>query len=150
MIKLCIRRSFSFGGMSFQEIKTLKPKKYMCAESIRDNLKQSQLTMWRYKKYRDCISRKIEFKDFGEAMSFMNSIAKFSETIQHHPEWFNVYNLLKINLRTHDCNGVSLKDFYLARYIDIVEQKISNSEVKSLTNVVEISEKEFHEFKKSK
>jgi 4a-hydroxytetrahydrobiopterin dehydratase len=48
----------------------------------------------------------------------MNKIAIECESLNHHPEWTNAYNILDIKLTTHDCNGVSLLDFKLANFID--------------------------------
>lgn len=49
----------------------------------------------------------------------MSTMAQYAEEAQHHPEWFNVYNRLNINLRTHDCDGISEKDFLLAEIFDL-------------------------------
>jgi 4a-hydroxytetrahydrobiopterin dehydratase len=62
--------------------------------------------------------RKIKFKDFVSAFSFMTHIAIHAEKLNHHPEWKNVYNQLEIWLTTHDANGISKKDFELAKIID--------------------------------
>ena len=48
----------------------------------------------------------------------MTSIALKAEEIQHHPEWFNVYNKVKITLTTHDVRGLSEKDIKLGQFID--------------------------------
>ncbi|TRY64538.1 hypothetical protein DNTS_022659 [Danionella cerebrum] len=52
------------------------------------------------------------------AFSFMCAVALQSEKINHHPEWFNVYNKVQITLSTHDCGGLSKKDIRLANFID--------------------------------
>lgn len=44
----------------------------------------------------------------------MSGVAIIADTMDHHPDWFNVYNRVNINLSTHDCKGVSIKDFILA------------------------------------
>ena len=67
---------------------------------------------------RDAIFKKIEFKDFKEAFSFMTRVALTAETMDHHPEWFNVYNRVEITLSTHTCNGISPLDIQLAKQID--------------------------------
>ncbi|MCB1166169.1 MAG: 4a-hydroxytetrahydrobiopterin dehydratase, partial [Leptospiraceae bacterium] len=59
----------------------------------------------------------IQFEDFNEAFSFMTSVAMMAEKLDHHPEWFNVYNRLKIWLHTHDAGGITDYDLALARYI---------------------------------
>lgn len=60
----------------------------------------------------------FEFEDFKEAFSAMTRIAFEAEKLQHHPEWSNVYNSLEIFLFTHDADGVTQKDFELAKIID--------------------------------
>jgi 4a-hydroxytetrahydrobiopterin dehydratase len=60
----------------------------------------------------------FEFDDFKEAFSAMTRIAFEAERLQHHPEWSNVYNSLEIFLFTHDADGVTEKDFELAKVID--------------------------------
>ena len=59
-----------------------------------------------------------KFKDFTEAFSFMSRVALVAEKMNHHPEWFNVYNTVKIDLTTHDAGGISDKDFKLAKEIN--------------------------------
>ena len=60
----------------------------------------------------------FEFEDFKEAFSAMTRIAFEAEKINHHPEWSNVYNSLEIYLYTHTVDGVTEKDFELAKIID--------------------------------
>lgn len=60
----------------------------------------------------------FEFEDFKEAFSAMTRIAFEAEKMGHHPEWTNVYNTLEIFLSTHDADGVTEKDFELAKIID--------------------------------
>lgn len=57
------------------------------------------------------LHREFKFKDFGAAFSFMTHAALISEKLDHHPEWFNVYNKLTIDLTTHDAGGISERDF---------------------------------------
>ena len=67
---------------------------------------------------REAITKDFKFSDFKSAFSFMTSIALKAEEIGHHPEWFNVYNKVKIILTTHDVNGLSEKDIILGKFID--------------------------------
>ena len=61
----------------------------------------------------------IEFKDFIEAFGFMTKVAIVAEKMDHHPNWSNVYNTVKINLTTHDAgNTITEKDRKLAAKID--------------------------------
>lgn len=68
----------------------------------------------------NAIEKKYVFKDFKEAMLFINKVALLAEEMNHHPEWNNVYNKLNIRLSTHDISGISEKDFELAEAIDSI------------------------------
>ena len=61
---------------------------------------------------------KYEFQNFNDALSFMNKVGVKCEEMDHHPKWTNVYNRLEIELFTHDKDGLTLKDFYLAVFMD--------------------------------
>lgn len=67
------------------------------------------------------LSKSFEFKDFIEAFSFMTRVAMHSEKMNHHPEWFNVYNKVNIDLVTHDLNGISNYDMKLANAINKIQ-----------------------------
>uniref|UniRef100_A0A0K8T2V2 4a-hydroxytetrahydrobiopterin dehydratase n=1 Tax=Lygus hesperus TaxID=30085 RepID=A0A0K8T2V2_LYGHE len=67
---------------------------------------------------RDAIYKEFQFKDFKEAFKFMTSVALKADEMDHHPEWFNVYNKVNITLSTHDCNGLSKRDIKLANIIE--------------------------------
>ena len=79
-------------------------------------LLSTKFTQWSFNK--TFITRKLQFKNFVEAFSFMTAIALEAEKINHHPEWCNVYNNVVFKLSTHDANGVTKKDFDLASIID--------------------------------
>lgn len=64
------------------------------------------------------IHREILFKNFIEAFSFMTAVALVAEKNGHHPNWNNVYNKVNIALNTHDVDGLTSKDFDLAKAID--------------------------------
>jgi 4a-hydroxytetrahydrobiopterin dehydratase len=62
--------------------------------------------------------RLFVFQDFVEAFGFMTRVALLAEAMNHHPEWSNVYNRVEIHLTSHDIDGISERDFTLARRID--------------------------------
>lgn len=61
----------------------------------------------------------FQFSDFVSAFGFMSQVAIWAEKLNHHPEWFNVYNKVRIELTTHDVGGLSEKDFELARKVNL-------------------------------
>lgn len=76
----------------------------------------SQLSAWSLKDGK--LHRQLQFPSFVEAFGFMSSVALVAESMGHHPEWFNVYNRVTIDLTTHDAGGITSKDVELARKID--------------------------------
>lgn len=85
------------------------------AESI--ILKQlSTLEGWELKNNK--LYRELVFTDFIEAFGFMTQVAILAEKANHHPEWFNVYKTVRIELTTHEVGGISERDFNLAKNIN--------------------------------
>jgi 4a-hydroxytetrahydrobiopterin dehydratase len=73
---------------------------------------------------RECLERTFVFKDFKSAFAFMTEVAFYAEQQNHHPEWSNVYNRVKVRLSTHDAgNTVTDKDRRLAADMDRVFEK---------------------------
>jgi 4a-hydroxytetrahydrobiopterin dehydratase len=70
------------------------------------------------------VSKTFEFDDFVQAFGFMTRVALEAEKMNHHPEWFNVYNKVKIDLVTHDVDGISNYDFKLA---NVIEKLVASS-----------------------
>ena len=60
------------------------------------------------------LHREFEFADFEQAFAFMTGVALAAEATCHHPEWFNVYNRVRVDLTTHDAGGLTVLDFELA------------------------------------
>lgn len=67
---------------------------------------------------RDAIRKTYHFSSFAEAFGFMTRVALMAEKMDHHPEWFNVYNRLEVILATHDVGGLSDLDIRMARHMD--------------------------------
>jgi 4a-hydroxytetrahydrobiopterin dehydratase len=73
----------------------------------------NQLSGWSVKDNK--LHREYKFASFVEAFGFMTSVALVAETLGHHPEWFNVYNRVTIDLTTHDSGGITQLDVNLAK-----------------------------------
>ncbi len=78
----------------------------------------AELGGWQETDGRDAISKTFRFKTFNEAFAFMTRIALVAEKMDHHPEWFNVYNRIEVTLTTHEAGGVTERDLRLARFMD--------------------------------
>jgi len=68
---------------------------------------------------RDAICRTYRFADFNAAFGFMTRVALMADKLDHHPEWFNVYNRVEVTLATHDAEGVTELDVKLAQFMDL-------------------------------
>ncbi len=75
-------------------------------------------TGWKVQSDRDAVEKTFEFLDFSQAWSFMSRSALLAEKMDHHPEWFNVYNRVEVTLSTHDCGGISSNDIEMAQAMD--------------------------------
>lgn len=80
----------------------------------------AELPGWSDVDGRDAIHKTFKFKTFNQAFAFMTRIALKAEKMNHHPEWFNVYNRVDVTLTTHDAAGVTERDLLLARFIEAV------------------------------
>ena len=79
----------------------------------------AELDGWTAAQGRDAIQKSFKFKDFSAAFGFMTQVALAAEKLDHHPEWFNVYNRVDATLATHDAGGVTELDIKLARVMDL-------------------------------
>ncbi|MDZ7639991.1 MAG: 4a-hydroxytetrahydrobiopterin dehydratase [Bryobacterales bacterium] len=70
------------------------------------------------------LHKEYRFADFVHAFSFMTAAALRIERMNHHPEWFNVYSTVRVDLTTHDSGGISQKDVDLARVLDELAAKL--------------------------
>ena len=64
------------------------------------------------------LHKEFQFDDFNQAFGFMTRAAMHIEKLNHHPEWFNVYNKLTIDLMTHDAGGITENDINLAKTLN--------------------------------
>ena len=67
---------------------------------------------------RDAIARTFRFDSFNAAFGWMTRVAIKADAMDHHPEWFNVYDRVEVTLSTHDAGGVTALDVALARFMD--------------------------------
>lgn len=88
--------------------------KKLSQKEIAANVKT--LSGWAIKKGK--LHKEFTFKDFVHAFGFMSSVALIAEGMNHHPEWFNVYNKVIIDLSTHDVGGISNLDFAFAGKVE--------------------------------
>jgi len=77
-----------------------------------------RLPGWSLVEGREAIARSFQFRDFNEAWGFMNRVALLAESQNHHPEWSNVWNRVRIELSTHDAGGLTENDVKLATSIN--------------------------------
>ena len=84
--------------------------------NIEINIKINEIDNWKI--IDGSLCKEFEFVNFVKAIEFINKIAQIAENQKHHPVLTNSYNYLKIELKTHDVNGISDKDFMLAKTID--------------------------------
>ena len=71
----------------------------------------------------DFITKVFRFEDFSEAWGFMGRVALMAEKMDHHPEWFNVYNRVDVTLTTHDAGGVTDLDVKMATFMEKITSK---------------------------
>jgi 4a-hydroxytetrahydrobiopterin dehydratase len=78
----------------------------------------ASLDGWALVEGRDAIIRTFQFGDFNAAFGFMSRAALKAEAMNHHPEWFNVWNRVEVTLSTHDAGGLTALDMELAAFMD--------------------------------
>lgn len=70
------------------------------------------------------LHREYKFADFTAAFGFMASAATVIEKADHHPEWFNVYGTVRVDLWTHDSGGITQMDLNLAAKLEAIARKL--------------------------
>ena len=86
-------------------------------KEILDNL--SKVSKWVYNN--GYLKRDIEFSKYLDSIEFINKVAIIAEKKDHHPKLTSNFKSLLIQLKTHDANGISQKDFQLAKAIDAIK-----------------------------
>ena len=93
----------------------------MAAKKLTDAQIQENLTQvdgWTIENGK--LHKEFQFDNFVSAFGFMTQLALVAESMNHHPEWFNVYNRVTIDLTTHDAGGISDLDFQWAKQADAI------------------------------
>ena len=90
--------------------------KKLTAAQIEENL--AQVEGWTIENGK--LHKEFQFGNFVSAFGFMTQLALVAESMNHHPEWFNVYNRVTIDLTTHDAGGISDLDFQWAKQADAI------------------------------
>jgi 4a-hydroxytetrahydrobiopterin dehydratase len=88
-------------------------------EELKKELKK--IPMWKVEKGK--LHRQFKFRSFVEAFGFMTSVAIEAEAMNHHPDWYNVYNMVRVDLVTHDLGGIGTFDVLLAQKMDRLYKK---------------------------
>ncbi len=86
----------------------------LSSEQISEELKN--LPGWSIKDEK--LHKDFEFESFNQAFGFMTRAAMEIEKMNHHPEWFNVYNKITVDLMTHDAGGITENDIQLAKILN--------------------------------
>ncbi|XP_027228464.1 pterin-4-alpha-carbinolamine dehydratase [Penaeus vannamei] len=110
-------------SVSVSRVQWFSAKRKMAAVKLSEAERAVQLKPlldagWQIVENRDAIKRTFMFQNFNQAWSFMNQVALAGEKMDHHPEWFNVYNKVEITWATHDCGGLSARDIKMATFCD--------------------------------
>ncbi|MCC6817677.1 MAG: 4a-hydroxytetrahydrobiopterin dehydratase [Bacteroidia bacterium] len=87
--------------------------KNLTIEEIRIEIAQRNLFDWTIGE--TSIEKTFLFKDFRQAMAFMNTCGEIAEQMNHHPDWRNIYNQVEVILSTHETGGITINDLELAQ-----------------------------------
>ncbi|XQM35692.1 Putative pterin-4-alpha-carbinolamine dehydratase [Cupriavidus sp. H19C3] len=104
-------------GFPFAEVFPIEPIMTPLSPEARASL-LAGLPGWTPVAGRDAIQKSFRFADFNAAFGFMTRVALQADKVDHHPEWFNVYNRVDITLSTHDADGLTQRDIDLATFIE--------------------------------
>lgn len=73
---------------------------------------------WSAERGGEALAKTFAFGDFNAAFGFMTRVALMAEAMNHHPEWFNVYNKVEVTLTTHDAGGITTRDIKMAQFME--------------------------------
>ncbi len=93
-------------------------RKKLTDTEIQKNLEK--LDGWRVENGK--LHKQFQFDNFVSAFGFMTQLALIAESMNHHPEWFNVYNRVTIDMSTHDADGITELDFKFAEHADTLAE----------------------------
>ncbi|XP_072929814.1 probable pterin-4-alpha-carbinolamine dehydratase [Epargyreus clarus] len=111
-------RAAGFASLAAPSTNKRKMADKLTSEERDGQLKPLLASGWKVQSNRDAIEKEFMFKNFNEAFGFMTRVALLAEKMDHHPEWFNVYNKLQVTLSSHDVNGLSKRDIKMATFMD--------------------------------
>ena len=86
----------------------------------------NNLPGWTLAADKDALQKTFTFKNFNAAWGFMNRCALLAEKMNHHPEWFNVWNRVDVTLNTHDAGGITALDIKMATSINTYADETGN------------------------
>ncbi len=95
--------------------------KVLQGEELTDEI--DRLSNWNVTEDSAALTRSYKFADFVSAFEFMKTVAVYADVVDHHPEWFNVYNRVDITLTTHDAGGITRKDVSMAQFMNRAARK---------------------------
>ena len=84
----------------------------------------SDLTAWKVEGGK--LHREYKFADFVAAFGFMTGAALVAQSMDHHPEWFNVWNSVRVDLATHDAGGITALDVKLAHSMEALASRLAD------------------------
>ncbi|XP_026745364.1 probable pterin-4-alpha-carbinolamine dehydratase [Trichoplusia ni] len=110
-------------AVRYASLSATSPSRRKMADKLTQEDRDTQLQPllkagWKVQSQRDAIEKEFQFKDFNQAFGFMTRVALLAEKMDHHPEWFNVYNKVQVTLSSHDVNGLSKRDIRMATFMD--------------------------------
>jgi 4a-hydroxytetrahydrobiopterin dehydratase len=94
----------------------MPPSKFVKLSEAKIAIALSKLPEWKLKGGK--LHREYKFADFIAAFGFMTGAALVAQGMDHHPEWFNVWNTVRVDLATHDAGGITILDVKLAHSMD--------------------------------